>query len=170
MDIVFRAALVFLFLWVITRVVGRTTLGELSTFELLLYIVMGDLIQQAVTQQDYSLFSAVLAIGVFALMTIALSYAAWRWPALRTLIRGTPVLVLQRGTPLTDVMRRQRLTIDDLMAAAREQGIRRLSDVEVAVLEADGSISFFKPEAGSTASAGDESSGAADKPRAASPG
>jgi uncharacterized membrane protein YcaP (DUF421 family) len=168
MDIVFRAALVFLFLWVITRVVGRTTLGELSTFELLLYIVMGDLIQQAVTQQDYSLLSAVLAIGVFALMTIALSYAAWRWPALRTLIRGTPVLVLQRGTPLTDVMRRQRLTIDDLMAAAREQGIRRLSDVEVAVLEADGSISFFKPEAASAASATADSPGAADKPRMAS--
>jgi uncharacterized membrane protein YcaP (DUF421 family) len=168
MDIVFRAALVFLFLWVITRVVGRSTLGELSTFELLLYIVMGDLIQQAVTQQDYSLFSAVLAIGVFALMTIALSYASWRWPALRTLIRGTPVLVLQRGTPLTDVMRRQRLTIDDLMAAAREQGIRRLSDVEVAVLEADGSISFFKPESGSATSFADDASGAADKPRAAS--
>ena len=167
MDIVFRAALVFLFLWVITRVVGRSTLGELSTFELLLYIVMGDLIQQAVTQQDYSLFSAVLAIGVFALMTIALSYASWRWPALRTLIRGTPVLVLQRGTPLTDVMRRQRLTIDDLMAAAREQGIRRLSDVEVAVLEADGSISFFKPESGSATSFADDASGAAGKPRAA---
>jgi uncharacterized membrane protein YcaP (DUF421 family) len=168
MDIVFRAALVFLFLWVITRVVGRTTLGELSTFELLLYIVMGDLIQQAVTQQDYSLFSAVLAVGVFALMTIGLSYASWRWPALRTLIRGTPVLVLQRGTPLADVMRRQRLTIDDLMAAAREQGIRRLSDVEVAVLEADGSISFFTPESASAASSVDDASGAADKPRAVS--
>lgn len=152
MDIVFRAAVIFLFLWVITRVVGRSSLGELSTFELLLYIVMGDLIQQAVTQQDYSLFSAVLAVGVFALMTIALSYASWRWPALRALIRGTPVLILQRGTPLMDVMRRQRLTIEDLMAAAREQGIRRLTDVDVAVLEADGSISFFerepKPESG----------------------
>jgi uncharacterized membrane protein YcaP (DUF421 family) len=168
MDIVFRAALVFLFLWVITRAVGRGTLGELSTFELLLYIVMGDLIQQAVTQQDYSLVSAVLAVGVFALMTIALSYLSWRWPALRSIIRGTPVLVLQRGTPLTAVMRRQRLTMDDLMAAAREQGIRRLIDVEVAILEADGSISFFKPESGSAASSMDDSSGAPGKPRAAS--
>jgi uncharacterized membrane protein YcaP (DUF421 family) len=166
MDIVYRAALIFFFLWVITRVVGRSTLGELSTFELLLYIVMGDLIQQSVTQQDYSVASAVLAVGVFALLTIALSYIAWRWPGMRTLIRGAPVLVLQRGTPLTDVMRRQRLTLDDLMAAAREQGIRRLSDIEVAVLEADGSISFFKPESasGSNESSGD-SQGAPDKPR-----
>jgi uncharacterized membrane protein YcaP (DUF421 family) len=167
MDIVYRAALVFFFLWVITRVVGRSTLGELSTFELLLYIVMGDLIQQAVTQQDYSVTSAVLAIGVFALLTIALSYTSWRWPALRTLIKGTPVLVLQRGTPLTDVMRRQRLTVDDLMAAAREQGIRRLTDVDVAVLEADGSISFFKPEAGmGQKDDADDSWGAPKRPRA----
>jgi uncharacterized membrane protein YcaP (DUF421 family) len=167
MDIVYRAALIFFFLWVITRVVGRSTLGELSTFELLLYIVMGDLIQQSVTQQDYSVTSAVLAVGVFALLTIALSYIAWRWPGMRTLIRGAPVLVLQRGTPLTDVMRRQRLTLDDLMAAAREQGIRRLSDVEVAVLEADGSISFFKPELSSGSSdSPSDSSGAPAKPRA----
>jgi uncharacterized membrane protein YcaP (DUF421 family) len=167
MDIVVRAAVVFVFLWVITRVVGRSTLGELSTFEMLLYIVMGDLIQQAVTQQDYSVSSAVLAIGVFALLTTALSYVSWRWPALRTLIKGTPVLLLQRGVPLADVMRRQRLTVEDLMAAAREQGIRRLTDIDIAVLEADGSISFFKPETGSAADDADDFSGAPDKPKAA---
>jgi uncharacterized membrane protein YcaP (DUF421 family) len=166
MDIVYRAALIFVFLWVITRVVGRTSLGELSTFDLILYIVMGDLIQQAVTQQDYSMSSAVLAVGVFALLTIALSYASWRLPTLRPLIRGTPVLVLQSGTPLTDTMRRQRLTMDDLMAAAREQGIRRLSDVDVAVLEADGKISFFTRETGGPLAESEDTSGAADKARA----
>jgi uncharacterized membrane protein YcaP (DUF421 family) len=166
MDIVFRAALVFVFLWVITRVVGRTSLGELSTFDLILYIVMGDLIQQAVTQQDYSLFSAVLAVGVFALLTIGLSYTSWRLPRLRPLIRGTPVLVLQGGAPLMDTLRRQRLTLDDLMAAAREQGIRRLCDVDVAVLEADGKISFFTRESGEDASGSEDPSGASEKPRA----
>jgi uncharacterized membrane protein YcaP (DUF421 family) len=166
MDIVWRAGLIFFFLWVITRVVGRTSLGELSTFDLILYIVMGDLIQQAVTQQDYSLFSAVLAVGVFALLTIGLSYASWRLPRLRPLIRGTPVLVLQDGSPLRDTLRRQRLTLDDLEAAAREQGIRRLGDVDVAILEADGKISFFTRESGADTPGADDPSGAADKPRA----
>lgn len=159
MEIVIRAVVVFFFLWVVTRVVGRTSLGELSTFELLLYVTMGDLIQQSVTQQDFSLSAAIIAVGVFALLTMLLTWTSWRWPRLRPLIRGVPVVLLQRGEPVIDVMRRQRMTSDDLHAAAREQGIRRLSDVEVAVLEVDGRISFFEAEHQSS-----DDGGAPDKP------
>ncbi len=75
MEIVIRALVVFLFLWLVTRAAGRATLGELSTFELLLYVTMGDLVQQAVTQQDYSVTAAFLAVGTFALLTVALSWS-----------------------------------------------------------------------------------------------
>ena len=146
MEIVIRAAVVFFFLWIITRVVGRATLGELSTFELLLYVTMGDLVQQGVTQQDYSLTGAGLAVGVFALLTVALSYVSWRFPRLRPLVRGRPILIVRDGELLTAEMARQRLPFDDLVAAAREQGIRRISDIELAVLETNGRISFFTPE------------------------
>jgi uncharacterized membrane protein YcaP (DUF421 family) len=157
MEIVVRALVVFAFLWLITRVVGRASLSEITTFELVIYVTMGDLIQQSVTQQDYSLTSAFLAIGVFALLTIGLSYSSWRWPRLRPVIRGTPVMVMRAGAPIGEVMRRQRLTMDDVMAAAREQGIRRLSDIDLAVLETDGKISFFEVERQSS----DDGSGAA---------
>lgn len=143
MEIVYRAAFMFLFLWVITRVVGRSTLGELSTFELLLYVTMGDLVQGAVTQQDYSLTGGILAVGVFALLTITISYVNWRWPRARKLIEGVPVVVITDGEPVIDSMRKERLSIDDLMTAAREEGIRRFSDVDLAVLESNGRISFF---------------------------
>lgn len=146
MEIILRAVVVFGFLWLITRAVGRASLSELTTFELLLYVTMGDLIQQAVTQQDYSLTSAFLGIGTFALLTVGLSYASWRWPRLRPVIRGTPVVILRQGDPIGDVMRKERLTMDDVMASARAQGIRRLSDVDLAVLETDGKISFFEVE------------------------
>ncbi len=162
MEIVVRALVVFTFLWLVTRVVGRASLSEITTFELVIYVTMGDLIQQAVTQQDYSLTSAFLAIGVFALLTIALSYSSWRWPRLRPIIRGTPVMVMRSGEPIGEVMRRQRLTMEDVMAAAREQGIRRLSDVDLAVLETDGKISFFEVEPKTSGA----ESGAADKGRA----
>ena len=87
----------FVFLWAVTRTVGRTTLGELSTFELLLYVTMGDLVQQAVTQQDFSVTGGVLAVSVFALLTIALSYLQWRFPRLRGLVNGTAVVVMRDG-------------------------------------------------------------------------
>lgn len=152
MEVVVRAVVVFGFLWVITRVVGRATLGELSTFELLLYVTMGDLVQQGVTQQDYSVTSAFLAVGVFALLTVALSYLAWRLPRLRPLIRGRPSIVVRDGEPLMECMGRQRLTFEDLTVGAREQGIRRISDIELAVLEANGRLSFFTYDSGSSGS------------------
>jgi uncharacterized membrane protein YcaP (DUF421 family) len=157
MEIVVRALVVFVFLWVVTRAVGRSALGELSTFELLLYVTMGDLVQQGVTQQDYSVTSAVLAVGTFALLTVALSWTQWRFPRSRDLITGRPVLVVADGQVDEQAMRRQRLSVPDLLVAAREEGIRRTADIEYAVLEADGRVSFFTRGS-------DDTSGAPDKP------
>jgi uncharacterized membrane protein YcaP (DUF421 family) len=159
MEIVLRALVLFCFLWVVTRAVGRSTLGELSTFELLLYVTMGDLVQQGITQQDASVTGAVLAIGTFALLTVALSWTQWRFPRARDVITGRAVLVMADGKPDEAAMRRQRLSVADLLVAAREQGIRRTSDIEYAVLEADGRISFFSTQ-------DDGSSGASEKPDA----
>lgn len=156
MEIVVRAAVLFFFLWLVTRVVGRSTLGELSTFQLLLYVTMGDLVQQSITQQDYSVTAGVLAVSVFALLTVGVSWVNIRWPRIRPLVHGVPVVVVRRGEPLLDVMRRERLSADDLMAAAREKGIRRLTEVDLAVFEPDGGISFFTVD--------DASSGAAGRP------
>jgi uncharacterized membrane protein YcaP (DUF421 family) len=143
MEIVIRAAVMFFFLWAVTRAVGRSTLGELSTFELLLYVTMGDLIQQAVTQQDYSVTSGVLAISVFALLTVVLNWTQWRFPGTRPLINGKPLVVVRDGEILPVSTRQQRLSSTDLLAMARQQGIRSIDDIELAVLEADGKISFF---------------------------
>jgi uncharacterized membrane protein YcaP (DUF421 family) len=149
MEIVFRAAFVFVFLWFITRVTGRSTLGELSTFQLLLYVTMGDMVQQAVTQQDYSVTAAVLAIGTVALLTVAISWVNARWRGGRAITHGTPVVIVDQGDPLTDVMRVERVSIDDLMAAARQDGIERFADIRLAVLEANGQIAFFTANGGS---------------------
>jgi len=156
MEVVVRAAVIFGFLWLVTRVVGRSTLGELSTFQLLLYVTMGDLVQQSVTQQDYSVTSGILAVSVFALLTIVISWVNVRWRRVRPVVHGVPVVIVKAGEPLLDVMTRERMSAADLMASAREKGIRRLSEVDLAVLETDGKVSFF------TASAAD--SGASEKP------
>jgi len=152
MEIVLRALVMFLFLWLVTRAVGRSTLGELSTFDLVLYVAMGDLIQQAVTQQDYSVTGGMLAIGVFALLTVFLSWTQWRFPRLRPFVNGRAIVVVRDGEPAEKAMRQQRLSLGDLLAAARQQGIRWLDEVDLAVLEADGRISFFtrtdEPESG----------------------
>lgn len=143
MEIVIRALVIFCFLWLITRAVGRSTLGELSTFQLLLYVTMGDLVQQAVTQQDYSVTAGMLAISTFALLTVLISWLQWRFPHVRPVTAGRPVLVWRDGAPIEETMRDERLAVADVLLAAREQGIRSTSDIEYAVLEADGRLSFF---------------------------
>ena len=147
MEIVLRAAIIFLFLWAITRVVGRSTLGELSTFELILFVTMGDLVQQGVTQQDYSMTAGMLAVGTFALLTIVLSWLNIRSRRTRRLIHGQPVVIFHSGEPRQEAMRQERVSIADFYAAARQQGIERLEDVSLAVLEANGQISFFTKDA-----------------------
>ena len=148
MEIVIRAAVMFVFLWAVTRAVGRSTLGELSTFELLMYVTMGDLVQQSVTQQDYSVTSGMLTISVFALLTVLLSWTQWRFPRMRSVIRGKPVVVVRNGELLAIPARQQRFTESDLLATARQQGIRSVSEIELAILEADGKVSFFTPQGG----------------------
>lgn len=161
MEIVVRAAVIYLFLWMITRLVGRSTVGELSTFQLILFITMGDMVQQAVTQQDYSVTAGILAISVFTVLTMGLSWANARWPGVRKITHGVPVVILQNGTTDPAVLRREQLSIDDLKAAARQQGFETLTGIRLAVLEANGQISFFarqdSDDAGGT-------SGAEEKP------
>jgi uncharacterized membrane protein YcaP (DUF421 family) len=146
MEIVVRAVVVYLFLWFVTRAVGRSTLGELSTFQLLLYVCMGDLVQQAVTQQDYSLTGGALAVGTFAVLSAGIGFVNRRWARVRPVTHGVPVVIARDGEPLPEALAGEQLSMGDLFAAAREQGIRRLADIELAVLEADGKISFFGPE------------------------
>ncbi|GEL22192.1 hypothetical protein PSU4_11460 [Pseudonocardia sulfidoxydans NBRC 16205] len=152
MELVVRAVVMFGFLWLVTRVAGRSTLGELSTFQLLLYVTMGDLVQQSITQQDYSVTSGILAVSTFAVLTIAISWANTRWRRVRPLTHGVPVVIVRSGDPLLDVMTRERLPVNDLMAAAREKGIRRFTEIDLAVLETDGKISFFTSTAGDSGS------------------
>lgn len=146
MEIVVRAAVIFAFLWIITRAVGRSQLGELSTFQLLLYVTMGDLVQQAITQQDYSVTAGMLAVSTFALLTVVISWLAWRFKKLRPAIEGVPLIIMRNGDPLIEAMARERMTMDEMRAQAREQGIRDLRDVDLAVLETDGKVSFFTAE------------------------
>jgi len=104
MEIVFRAAFIFIFLWIVTRAVGRAQLGELSTFQLLLYVTIGDLVQQGITQQDYSVTGSLLAVSTFALLTIVISWLAWRYKRLRPMIDGMPIIVMRDGDPVIDAM------------------------------------------------------------------
>jgi uncharacterized membrane protein YcaP (DUF421 family) len=143
MEIVVRASVIFFVLWVITRALGKRELSQLSAFELVLLVVMGDLVQQGVTQNDHSLTGAALAVGTITIWILTFSYASYRSRRLAALLEGVPSVVLRNGEPLMNVLKSQRLTIAELEEAARGQGIEDLRVVKIAVLEPDGKLSFI---------------------------
>jgi uncharacterized membrane protein YcaP (DUF421 family) len=146
METVVRAAIMFVFLWFVTRAAGKATLGEMSSFQLVMYVVLGDLVQQGVTGPDYSVTGAVLAVAVFTVATVGLSWVDQRFPKVRPIVHGAPIVVVNAGQPQMTAMKAERLSIDDLYEAAREKGIERIDQVKLAVLESDGRISFFTRE------------------------
>jgi len=101
-------------------------------------------VQQGLTQDDYSLTGAFLAIGTIAIMQVAVSYANFRFPKPRPVLDGEPIVVVQDGKPIEKNLKRERVTIDDLAAAARQQNIAKIEDVQWAVMETSGAISFIK--------------------------
>jgi len=144
MEIVVRTVIIFFFVLLLTRAMGRKELSELTAFELILLVTIGDLVQQGVTQEDQSLTGAMLAVGTLGLLIVSLSYLSYKWRPIRRVIRGIAVVVVRDGRPIDDAMKLERLTIDDVIESAREQGIDDLGKVKLAVLEPDGKFSFIQ--------------------------
>lgn len=144
MDVVWRASAIYLFLFVFTRALGKRELSEMSAFELIVLVTIGDLVQQGVTQEDFSLTGAVLAVSTFGLLSLLWSYVSFRLPRARPLLEGHPVVVLHQGRWLDEVLTLERLTRDEVLEAARNQGIADLAEVRLGVLEPDGKFSFVK--------------------------
>lgn len=142
MDIVIRAAVIFLFVFILTRLLGRRELNSLEPFDLILLVVTGDLVQQGVTQNDSSLTGALLAISTIGLLTVFFSWLSFHFKRMRPILEGEPVVLVEDGDVIEENLRRQRLTREEIGAEARLEGISSIEDVRWAILETNGKISF----------------------------
>ena len=146
MDLVVRAAYVFGFVLLLTRVIGKRELGTMQPFDLILLIVLGDALQQGLTQDDYSITGAVLVVGTIAVLQVFVSWLSFRFPRTRPVLEGEPVIIVQDGEPIEKNMKRERLTLEEIAEEARKQQIAHLSEIRFAVLETGGQISFIKKD------------------------
>ena len=144
MDIAIRAIFLYAFLIFVMRVIGRRELSSLNAVDLVLLIVLGDAIQQGLTQDDYSVTGAVIAVATIATMQVLSSYLAFRSRRAKRVLEGDPLVVVQDGKLIEHVVRRERLTEEDVAEEMRMQQIASFSDVEWGILESNGQISFVK--------------------------
>ena len=144
MDIALRATVIFFFLVFVTRVMGRRELSSLTPFDLILLIVMGDAIQQGLTQNDYSVTGAVIAVSTIAALQVGTSFVSFRSARARKVFEGLPLVLIEDGKLIEENLKRERLDEDEVAAEMRLQQIGRFDEVQWAILETNGSISFVK--------------------------
>jgi uncharacterized membrane protein YcaP (DUF421 family) len=144
MDIVLRATVIFLALYALVRLMGKRELGQMTPFELIVLVVIGDLIQQGVTQNDSSITGAIIAISTIAFLALCMSWLSYLSPRAERLLEGEPRVIVRDGELLTANLKRNRLTLAEIESEMRLAGIARLADVAWAILEPRGKISFIQ--------------------------
>lgn len=143
MDVVIRAAVAFFFIFLLTRVIGRRELSSLQPFDLILLVMLGDIVQQGVTQSDYSVTGLLLAGATIAVLQLSVSYVSYRVARLRPLLEGEPIVLVEDGRFIDQNLERERLTHEEVLEEARQNQIGSAEEIQWAVLETSGNISFI---------------------------
>ncbi|GIK96441.1 MAG: DUF421 domain-containing protein [Alphaproteobacteria bacterium] len=143
MDVVFRAFAIYALMLLIFRLAGRRSLAEMTSFDFVLLLIIGEATQQALLGDDFSVTNGVLAIVALVTLDVLLSLCKQRFPRLAKVLDGLPMIVVENGRPLRERMRRARIDDEDVLEAARSsRGLERLDQIKYAVLEISGGISI----------------------------
>lgn len=147
MDAVLRAAAIYFVLLILFRIAGRRTLAEMTTFDFILVLIIGEATQQALLGEDFSVTNAVVVVTTLLFLDIIMSQFKQRWGLFEKLVDGVPTILVENGRLLKDRMQRARVDERDVMEAARQlQGIERLEQIKYAVLEVSGGITIIPQE------------------------
>ena len=144
MDFIIRCTLVYVFLLVVFRIAGKRALAKITTFDIVLLLIISETTQQALVGNDHSFTNAFGLIATFIALEIAFTKLALRWPAIDRWLNSRPLVIVRDGRVLEERMRQARVNVDEVLTAAREtQGLANLKQIEHAVLECNGEISII---------------------------
>ena len=143
-SIIVRSAIIYVFVFLILRLGGKRTVGELTTFDLVLLLIISEATQQALLDDDHSITGGMLAIITLVFVDIFVSLFTERFKTVDKIVNSVPLVIFQDGQPLMERMNKERVSLDDILEAARKlQGLENLDQVKYAILEKDGSISII---------------------------
>ena len=144
MDILIRASVIFWALYIVVRLLGKRELAQLTPFELIVLIATGDLIQQGVTHNDFSLTGAILAVAVFAFWASVLSWVTFISRRAERFLDGEPNVIIKDGKLITGNLRRDRVTVAEIESEMRLAGIAHIGEVAWGIVEPKGRLSFVR--------------------------
>lgn len=144
MDIVLRALVIYLIILVLFRITGKRTLAQVTTFDLVLLLIISEATQQALLGDDFSVTTAAVAILTLVFLDRMADLLKFRFTAFSRFAEGVPLVLVEHGRPLADRLRKEHISTEDVLTAARKnQGLLRMDQIEYAVLESSGGISII---------------------------
>jgi len=138
-----RATVTFAVLFLLTRGMRKRALGDLAPFELLLLVTLGDIVQQGITQEDYSLTGSILVVATFGFWVTVLTWLSWRSDRARRVIEGVPIVLVRDGQLVEAALALEHMPVAEIEEAARQAGVADLDHVHLAILEPSGRISII---------------------------
>jgi uncharacterized membrane protein YcaP (DUF421 family) len=147
-EIVVRTAIVYLFLVVVLRISGKRAIGQLTILELIVVLVVSDAVQNSMVGENVTLWGGLVAVLTLIALDQGLSLLLERWTWFRILIEGEPRVLVRDGKPDEQAIAKEKVDLPDIERAARRNGLERLDEVRLAVLETDGSISIIPMRGG----------------------
>lgn len=149
MEAVLRAGAIYLFLFLVFRISGRRSLAEMTAFDMVLLLVIGEAMGEALSGANPSLTHAFVLVATLVVIELGFAWTKQRSPVAERLLDDVPLVVVEHGKPLTERMRRAHVDENDVMEAARSlHGLENLQQVRYAVLERDGAISVIPESSG----------------------
>jgi len=142
-NVAVRTLLCYVAILILLRVAGKRELGQITTFDVVVLLMIGNAVQNAMVGPNYSVTAGVVAAVVLVAANYLTALLGLHSPLFERVLRGAPTLLVSHGTFLTPNLRREGVDPDEVLMAMREHGIDNLTQVKAAVLEMDGSISII---------------------------
>jgi uncharacterized membrane protein YcaP (DUF421 family) len=143
-ELVVRGSVMFVFLWLLFRVVIKRRVGAIGMADLLVLVIIADAAQNGMAGEYTSVTDAVVLVGTIVSWNYLFDWLAFRFPRLQRLLEPAPLLVVHDGRVLWRQMRAELLSLEELKAKLREEGVEDVAEVEKAYVEPDGKISVVK--------------------------
>jgi uncharacterized membrane protein YcaP (DUF421 family) len=146
LALVVRSLVVYVFLMIALRLAGRRELGQMTTFDLVLLLVLANAVQNSINAGDNSLGGGLISAMTLLVVNFAVGEATYRWRWFERLVQGRPVPLVRNGKIVLRNMKRERVTVEELRSALRKQGVDGVSKCKHAVLESDGTLTAVRDD------------------------
>lgn len=144
MDAVLRAAAIYFILMLVFRLAGRRSIAQITTFDFVLLLIIGEATQQALLSDDFSTTNAATVILVLITIDVLLTFGKRHSTLFGKVIEGTPIILVEQGQPVREHMKMVRVDAEDILESARQlQGLERMEQIKYAVMERNGQISII---------------------------